>query len=140
MAGVEAREHTLIYTGLNFRGKGLTPLLLFPLAEPLAALAACGTNAANYGRGAREVVNWCAETRKACPFTLIGAGFDFMGLNFAMPVNTPEQLAKRLTEFFTDIKVNANDSNAVAVIAKEVGGAGRAVFFLVGLAAPVTDD
>src|SRR5262249_37754891 len=72
-AEVAVKGYTLVYTGLA--EKSLQRLLLFPLNEPLAAIAACGTNAANYGHDTRDVVDWCAELRREHPLTVVGVGF-----------------------------------------------------------------
>ncbi len=124
---VAAKGYTLVYTGLA--ETSLQRLLLFPLNEPLAALAACGTNAANYGHNTRDVVNWCAETRREHPLTVIGVGFDFMDLGFAQPIQDREKLAARIAEFCPDVQVSAKDPQAVTTFAKELAEAGRCFFW-----------
>ena len=126
-AEVAAKGYTLVYTGLA--ETSLQRLLLFPLNEPLAALAACGTNAANYGHDTRDVVNWCAETRREHPLTVIGVGFDFMDLGFAQPIQNSEKLAVRIAEFCPDMQVSAKDPQAVATFAKELAEGGRCFFW-----------
>jgi ankyrin repeat protein len=126
-AEVAAKGYTLVYTGLA--QTSLQRLLLFPLNEPLAALAACGTNAANYGHDTRDVVNWCAETRREHPLTVIGAGFDFMDLGFAQPIQNSEKLAARIAEFCPDVQVSAQDPQAVGTFAEELTKAGRCFFW-----------
>ena len=124
---VAAKGYTLVYTGLA--EGSLQRLLLFPLKEPLAALAACGTNAANYGHNTRDVVNWCAETRRDYPLTVIGVGFDFMDLGFARPIQNSEKLAARIAEFCPDVQVSAKDPQAVATFAKTLVESGRCFFW-----------
>jgi ankyrin repeat protein len=126
-AEVADQGYTLVYTGLP--ETPLQRLLLFPLHEPLAALAACGTNAANYGHDTRDVVNWCAETRRQYPLTVIGVGFDFMDLGFTQPIQNSEELAARIAEFCPDVQVSAKDPQAVATFAKELAEAGRCFFW-----------
>jgi ankyrin repeat protein len=126
-AEVAAKGYTLVYTGLA--ETSLQQLLLFPLNEPLAAIAACGTNAANYGHDTRDVVNWCAETRREHPLTVIGVGFDFMDLGFAQPIQNSEKLAARIAEFCPDVQVSAKDPQAVAKFAKQLAEAGRCFFW-----------
>ncbi len=126
-AEVAAKGYTLVYTGLA--ETSLQRLLLFPLNEPLAAIAASGTNAANYGHDTRDVVNWCAETRREHPLTVIGVGFDFMDLGFAQPIQNSEKLAARIAEFCPDVQVSAKDPQAVAKFAKELAAAGRCFFW-----------
>ena len=126
-AEVALKGYTLVYTGLA--ETSLQRLLLFPLNEPLAAIAACGTNAANYGHDTRDVVNWCAETRRGHPLTVIGAGFDFMDLGFAQPLQNSEKLAARIAEFCPDVQVSAKDPQAVATFAKELAEGGRCFFW-----------
>lgn len=126
-AEVAANGYTLVYTGLA--EGSLQRLLLFPLNEPLAALAACGTNAANYGHDTRDVVNWCAQTRREHPLTVIGVGFDFMDLSFVQPIQNSETLAIRIADFCPDMQVPAQDSQAVGKFAKKLAGNGRCFFW-----------
>ena len=126
-AEVAAKGYTLVYTGLA--ETSLQRLLLFPLNEPLAAIAACGTNAANYGHDTRDVVNWCAETRREHPLTVIGVGFDFMDLDFARPIHNSERLAARIAEFCPDVQVSAKDPQAVTKFANELVEGGRCFFW-----------
>jgi len=124
---VAVKGYTLVYTGLA--ETSLQRLLLFPLNEPLAAIAACGTNAANYGHNTRDVVNWCAETRREHSLTVIGVGFDFMDLGFAQPIQNSEKLAARIAEFCPDVQVSAKDPQAVATFAKALAESGRCFFW-----------
>jgi hypothetical protein len=126
-AEVAVKGYTLVYTGLP--ETALQRLLLFPLNEPLAALAASGTNAANYGHDTRDVVNWCAETRRDHPLTVIGVGFDFMDLGFAQPIQNSEKLAARIAEFCPDVQVSAKDPQAVGKFAKELAEEGHCFFW-----------
>ncbi len=126
-AEVAANGYTLVYTGLA--EGALQRLLLFPLQEPLAAIAASGTNAANYGHDTREVVNWCAETRREHPLSVIGVGFDFMDLSFTRPIKNSEKLAARIAEFCPDIQVAASDPQAVSKFSKELAEGGRCFFW-----------
>jgi ankyrin repeat protein len=126
-AEVAANGYTLVYTGLA--ETSLQRLLLFPLNEPLAAIAASGTNAANYGHDTRDVVNWCAETRREHPLTVIGVGFDFMDLAFTQPIQNSQKLAARIAEFCPDVQVSAKDPQAVAKFAKELEKVGRCFFW-----------
>jgi len=126
-AEVAANGYTLVYTGLA--EGALQRLLLFPLNEPLAAIAACGTNAANYGHDTRDVVHWCAETRREHPLTVIGVGFDFMDLSFARPIQNSETLAARIADFCPDMQVSAKDPQAGAKLAKELAEGGRCFFW-----------
>ncbi len=126
-AEVAGNGYTLVYTGLA--EGSLQRLLLFPLNEPLAAIAACGTNAANYGHDTRDIVNWCAETRRTHPLTVIGVGFDFMDLGFARPIQNSENLAARIAEFCPDMQVSAKDPHEVAKFAEELAEGGRCFFW-----------
>jgi ankyrin repeat protein len=126
-AEVAAKGYTLVYTGLA--EASLQRLLLFPLNEPLAAIAACGTNAANYGHDTRDVVNWCAETRHEHSLTVIGVGFDFMDLGFAQPIRDSQKLAARIAEFCPDMQVSDKDPQAVATFAKELAESGHCFFW-----------
>src|ERR1700691_541509 len=114
-AEAAANGYPLVYTGLA--ETSLQRLLLFPLNEALAAIAASGINAANYGHDTRDVVNWCAETRREHLLTVIGMGFDFMDLAFAQPIQNSETLAGRIAEFCPDVQVSAQDPQAVSTLA-----------------------
>ena len=119
-----------LYAGLYRAGGDVVQrLLLFPLNEPLAAIAASGTNAANYGHDTRDVVNWCAETRREHPLTVIGAGFDFMDLAFAQPIQNSEALAGRIAEFCPDVQVSPQDRQTVTTFAKQLAEGGRCFFW-----------
>ncbi len=126
-AEVAVKGYSLVYTGLA--ETSLQRLLLFPLNEPLAAIAASGTNAANYGHDTRDVVNWCAETRREHPLTVIGVGFDFMDLGFAQPIQNSEKLAARIADFCPDVQVSAKDPQAVATFSKTLAESGRCFFW-----------
>jgi ankyrin repeat protein len=112
--------YTLVYTGFSLAHKGPVRLLLFPLDEPLAVLAACGTNAANYGLGARDVVAWCDETRRSQPLTVLGAGFDFVELGFRRPIVDSMALARRLAAFCRDLQVPVDDDRALGAFAQKL--------------------
>jgi ankyrin repeat protein len=127
----EARTkgYTLVYTETDWQGKGLTRLLLFPTPHEMACIAACGTNADNYGMGPREIVNWCTETQTSHPFTVMGAGFDFMELKFSRPVANAEALARRIAVFCPDCEIDSNDSAAIATFARELAAQGTCFFW-----------
>jgi hypothetical protein len=124
-----AKGYTLVYTETNWQGKDLMRLLLFPTPQDMAPIAACGTNADNYGMGPREIVNWCTETRTSHPFTVTGAGFDFMELTFLRPVANAEALARRIAVFCPDCEVDPNDGAAIARFAQELASQGSCFFW-----------
>ena len=124
---VSAKGYTLVYAELDFQGKALARLLLFPFADPLAVLVACGINAVNLGMDTRDVVNWCAETLRKNPYTIVGAGFDFMDLDFSVPIIDVAKLAERITEFCPEI---ANDNpDEVALFRQKLDKTGRCFFW-----------
>jgi len=124
-AEVAANGYTLAYTGLQVAEKGPARLLLFPMNEPLVPLAACGTNAANYGLATADLIEWCEATRLEHPCFVIGAGFDFVELGFALPLKNAETLARRLAEVCPDLQVPADDAEAVATFAEALARSGR---------------
>ena len=124
-AEVASRGYTLAYTGLQLSEKGPVRLLLFPLNEPLAPIAAAGANAANYGLGVADLVEWCDETARDHPLSVIGAGFDFLELGFALPLKDPEALTRRLDAFCPDLQVRPDDSAAIATFAQSLARTGR---------------
>lgn len=128
-AGARTKGYTLVYTETNWQGKDLTRLLLFPTPQAAACIAACGTNADNYGMGPREIVNWCAETRTSHPFSITGAGFDFMELEFARPIANAAVLARRIAEFCPDCGIDPDDGTAIATFAQQLASQGTCFFW-----------
>jgi ankyrin repeat protein len=128
-AEVAAEGFTLVYTGLNTERKALTRLLLFPVADSLVALAACGTNGANYGLSTRDIVEWCATTHTHQPLSVIGAGYDFMELRFAPPLTDGAALARSAGRLCPDLQLNLDDPQAVRRFADELGRVGRLFFW-----------
>jgi uncharacterized protein len=128
-AEARAKGYTLVYTETDWQGKGLTRLLLFPTPQEAACIAACGTNADNYGMGPREIVNWCAETRGSHPFAITGAGFDFMELEFSRPLANAAALARRIAMFCPDCEVDPDDGAAIAKFAQELAAQGTCFFW-----------
>jgi uncharacterized protein len=128
-AQARTQGYTLVYTETNWQGKDLTRLLLFPTAHEAACIAACGTNADNYGMGPREIVNWCAETRGSHPFTITGAGFDFMELEFSRPLANAAMLARRIAVFCPDCGIDPDDGPAIATFAQELASQGTCFFW-----------
>jgi hypothetical protein len=122
---VAAVGYTLIYTGGPLARRGPARLLLFPLDEPLAALPACGTNAANYGLGPRELVEWCEATRADFSLGVIGAGFDFLELSFPAPIADAQALSRRLAELCPDLGLRPVDEPRVTAFARELEQAAR---------------
>ena len=128
-AEARSKGYTLIYTETNWQGKDLTRLLLFPTAQEAACIAAGGTNADNYGMGPREIVNWCAETRTSHPFVIVGAGFDFMELEFSRPLANAAAVARRIAIFCPDCGINPDDGPAIARFAQELACQGTCFFW-----------
>jgi ankyrin repeat protein len=122
---VAANGYTLAYTGLQLDAKGPARLILFPVKEPLVALAACGTNAANYGLSTADLIAWCEAIQPEHPFAVVGAGFDFVELGFALPLKDSASLARKLAELCPDLQVRADDAQAVAKFARELACGGR---------------
>jgi uncharacterized protein len=128
-AQARTKGYTLVYTETNWQGKDLTRLLLFPIPQGMACIAACGTNADNYGMGPREIVNWCAETQTSHPFTIMGAGFDFMELEFSRPLANAAVLARRIAVFCPDCGIDPDDGTAIATFAQELASQGTCFFW-----------
>ena len=126
---VAANGFTLVYTEFSAAKKGPIRLLLFPVGDPLIALAACGTNGANYGLTTRDIVEWCAATRERQPLAVTGAGFDFMELRFALPLRDGPELARSAGNFCRDLQLDSEDPEAVREFADELGRAGRLFFW-----------
>ena len=79
-AEVAIKGYTLVYTGLA--ETSLQRLLLFPLNEPLAAIAACGTNAANYGQQHARCCELVCRDPSRAPVNRDRRGVRFHGSGF----------------------------------------------------------
>jgi hypothetical protein len=81
-------------------------LALLATTDPFTALAACGpAPGGDYGPdglGRPDVVAWFRELDRSHPFTLWGAGRDFVDVSFDRPVADAEDLAARIHKFCPD--------------------------------------
>ena len=81
-------------------------VVLLPTTEPFTALAACGpAPGGDYGPdglGRPDVVAWFRELDRTHPFTLWGAGRDFVEVSFNRPVEDADALAARIYDFCPD--------------------------------------
>jgi hypothetical protein len=84
-------------------------LVLLPTADRFTALASCGPSlGGDYGgdRGVYlpDVVAWFRALDRDFPFTLWGAGRDFIDIEFDRPITEPESLplARRVYDFCPD--------------------------------------
>jgi ankyrin repeat protein len=81
-------------------------VVLLPTTEPFTALAACGpAPGGDYGSdglGRPDVVAWFRELNRTHPFTLWGAGRDFVEVSFRQPVDDADALAARIYDFCPD--------------------------------------
>ncbi|MFY9719716.1 MAG: ankyrin repeat domain-containing protein [Candidatus Cybelea sp.] len=128
-AEVAAKGFTIVYTEFDTELKALTRLLLFPVADSLVALAACGTNGTNFGLATRDIVEWCATTRTQQPLSVIGAGYDFMELRFALPLTDGAALASSAARLCPNLRLNPDDPQAVRRFADELSRVGRLFFW-----------
>ena len=71
-------------------------ILLLPTQDPWEALAAAGTNGANYDVSNREIGTWLRRLHATHRFTLTGAGFDHVEGTFENPIEDDLQLARRM--------------------------------------------
>jgi ankyrin repeat protein len=105
---------------------GATPFLLFPVTNGYSVLAACGTNAANYGLGTRELIRELMSVTRGFPFVVESCGFDFVGGRFDPPVPEPE--ASALSQQFARLCPDIGGETDVREFAREIHTTGR--FFL----------
>jgi len=104
------RREKLLRSGvLIFRcGEALDPdgddcLALLPTADLYEAVAAVGTNAANYGRGSAGVIAGLTEIERECPFVLTAIAFDRVEGYFLSTPKSPTRLARKLYDLNDDI-------------------------------------
>lgn len=95
------------------------PIVLFPVAEKYAVLAACGTNGDNYGHDTPEVIAWLRELEKETPFLLTGCGHDFVSGRFEPPVASAATLGERLAEFCPDL-IDGDEIESAEALAAEI--------------------
>jgi ankyrin repeat protein len=106
-------------------------VVLLPTTEPFTALAACGPAPGGAygpdGLGRPDVVAWFRELERTHPFTLWGAGRDFVEVSFHQPVADAEALAARIHDFCPD-SVNQG-AGTKARLARNIREHGRLHFW-----------
>jgi hypothetical protein len=78
-------------------------LVLFPTADPFAVVVAVGTEGANHGVRADDVVAWLQELEQSNPFALRCCGHDIVGGIFLAPVKSAKKLAEQIAELCPDV-------------------------------------
>jgi hypothetical protein len=77
-------------------------LALAPSDDKFEVIRIAQTDAANYGHDNDDLIAWLRELDAADPFTLLGAGFDFVEGSFDAPVRDPDAVGKKVYTFCPD--------------------------------------
>jgi hypothetical protein len=80
-----------------------TRLAMLQTTDKYDAVAAMGTNGANYELSTQDIVAWLRALEKTDPFVLTGIGFDFLKGKFDARVSDPDGLSRKMYEFCPDI-------------------------------------
>ena len=78
-------------------------LAVLPTTDKYEVLQAVGTDGVNLDIDNAEVIAWLRTMEEQNPFTLTGAGLDFLEGHFVTPPQNADALAKRMYEFCPDI-------------------------------------
>ncbi len=78
-------------------------IALLPTTDPYEVIQAVGTDGVNFDVDNAEVIAWLRGMEEQNPFTLTGAGLDFLEGYFVTPPDNAPALAKRMYEFCPDI-------------------------------------
>lgn len=86
-------------------GIGTQPdvVAVLPTTDPYEVIQAVGTDGVNFDVDNAEVIAWLRGMEERNPFTLTGAGQDFLEGYFVTPPENAPALAKRMYEFCPDI-------------------------------------
>ncbi len=108
-----------------FLGPGV-PMLL-PTADKCAVLATLKTDGCNCGLLTPDIIRWLRKLERTHPFTLDGAGRDYLEGHFLQPVADAEKLAGRMYRFCPDIVTQGCGS--VRKLAKALRATQRVYFW-----------
>jgi hypothetical protein len=101
-------------------------LAVLPTADKYEVLQAVGTDGVNYDVDNAAVITWLRNMEAQNPFTLTGAGLDFLEGYFVSAPQNSAALAKRMYEFCPDIVDQGTGS--VEALAEELAK-GRLYFW-----------
>ncbi len=92
---------------------------LFPSADPLAAVRACGTQGGHEGPDTEDIIAWLTDLARLHPFDLEACDTDFLFGRFRAPVGEAAMfLAKRMQEFCPTLK--SLESEALRPLARDL--------------------
>ena len=100
------------------------PLVLLPIAEPLAPLVCCGTNA-NARGDATFVLEAMMAIAAQDPFDVYGCGFDFVDVQLRGAPRDAAALAERLITLCPDAADFSDILGSVRALADEITATGR---------------
>jgi hypothetical protein len=96
-----------------------TPLVLMPIAEPLAPLVCCGTNA-NARGDATFVLEEMMAIAAEDPFDIFGCGFDFVDVQLRGAPHDAAALAERLIRLCPDAADFSDIPGSVRALAEDI--------------------
>ncbi len=122
---VEAREAGAVLFHLeNLGDPERKPLVLLPIAEPLAPLVCCGTNA-NARGDATFVIEQMMAIAAEHPFDIYACGLDFVDAQLREPPRDAVALAERLITLCPDAADFGDIPGSVRALAGELAATGR---------------
>jgi ankyrin repeat protein len=120
----EARDAGAVLFHLDHDDPARRPLVLLPIAEPLAPLIACGTNA-NARGDSGFVFNGMQAIAASDPLDIYACGFDFLRAQLRAAPQDAAAIAERLIALCPDAGDPGNPEAAVAAFAEELAATGR---------------
>ena len=78
-------------------------IAILPTADQLEVVRTIGTSAPNYDIANRDIVAWLRALHTEHPFTITGAGTDWLAARFAATPGDPALLARRINAFCPDV-------------------------------------
>ena len=122
---VDARQAggTLFHLG-QAGDRGRKPIVLLPIAEPLAPAICCGTNGNLYG-DTNHIVDALLKISDDDPFDIYGCGFDFVDAQLRGPPKDAHVLAERLIKVCPELAEFDDRPGSVLSIAAELARTGR---------------
>jgi hypothetical protein len=75
---------------------------LLPTWDPWEVIASMGTHADNFDLDTEQIISWLTALNRDQPFTLCGAGYDFVAGRFVTKIESSRTVARRIFEFCPD--------------------------------------
>jgi hypothetical protein len=93
-------------------------IAILPTADQLEVVRTMGTSAPNYDIANHDIVAWLRALHTEHPFTITGAGTDWIAARFAAPPRDAMMLARRINSFCPDVVEQG--AGSVSALAEEI--------------------